>query len=56
MTMDEYVAELESKADHKLVALIRDWPTETKLYMYLHHAQLAYMAAFMQVIQGMPKK
>lgn len=48
MNLEQYVASLEQQVDPTLVADIKDWPVETKLYMYLHNIQLAYMAEFKQ--------
>jgi hypothetical protein len=51
MTQDEYLRELASQVDPDLVEKFRDWPTETKLYMYLHHIQLAHMARFEHMLK-----
>ena len=50
MTLEEYVKELESKVDLNFVESIKDWPTETKLYMYLHNIQLSYMQKYMLMV------
>lgn len=46
MQMNEYVKELETQVDPTFVENIKDWPVETKLYMYLHNIQLAMMKEF----------
>ena len=46
MEMNEYVKELEAQVDPTFVEKIKDWPVETKLYMYLHNIQLAMMKEF----------
>jgi hypothetical protein len=46
MEMNEYVKELEAQVDPIFVEKIKDWPVETKLYMYLHNIQLAMMKEF----------
>lgn len=51
MTIDEYVAELESQVDPEFVNKVKDWPADTKLYMYLHNIQLGYMAKFFEEIK-----
>lgn len=50
MNMEEYVASLESQVDPTLVEDIKDWATETKLYMYLHNIQLGYMREYRQLL------
>ena len=54
MTQEEYVYELEKQVDPDLLEKFRDWPTETKLYMYLHHIQLAHMARFEHMLKEHP--
>jgi hypothetical protein len=51
MTQEEYVYELEKQMDSDLLQKFRDWPTETKLYMYIHHIQLAHMARFEHLLK-----
>ena len=51
MTQEEYVYELEKQVESDLLQKFRDWPTETKLYMYLHHIQLAHMARFEHMLK-----
>ena len=53
MTIEEYVSELESQLDPAVVEKFKDWPVDTKLYMYIHHLQLAYMTEFKQLIMEM---
>jgi hypothetical protein len=51
MTQEEYVYELEKQVDPDLLQKFIDWPIETKLYMYIHHIQLAHMARFEQLLK-----
>jgi hypothetical protein len=51
MTQDEYLRELASQVDPDLVEKIRDWPDETRMYMYLHNIQLAHMARFEHMLK-----
>ena len=51
MTQEEYVYELEKQVDPDLLQKFIDWPIETKLYMYIHHTQLAHMARFEQLLK-----
>jgi hypothetical protein len=51
MTQEEYVYELEKQVGPVLLEKFIDWPTETKLYMYIHHIQLAHMARFEQLLK-----
>ena len=53
MKLEEYVKSLESSVDPSLVKSIKDWSDDTKLYMYLHNIQLAYMAEFKQMLLEM---
>ena len=53
MTLDEYILVLEKDVDPELIQCIQDWPNDTKLYMYLHNIQLAYMKEFSQRLQEM---
>lgn len=50
MTLEDYVKSLEPQVDPTLVREIRDWSYDSKLYMYLHNIQLAYMAEFKQLL------
>ena len=47
MTVEEYVSELEVQLDSDVIEKFKDWPVDTKLYMYLHHIQLQFMADYM---------
>ena len=51
MTVEEYVTELELKLDPAVVEKFSDWPVDTKLYMYIHHRQLGYMAEFKKLLE-----
>jgi hypothetical protein len=53
MTVEEYVTELELelKLDPAVVEKFSDWPVDTKLYMYIHHLQLGYMAEFKKLLE-----
>ena len=51
MTQDEYIQELASQVDPVLVEKFRDWPDETRMYMYIHNIQLAHMARFEQLLK-----
>jgi hypothetical protein len=51
MTLDEFVVLLEKDADPALVDAIKYWPTDTKLYMYLHNRQLSMMEDFMKILK-----
>ena len=51
MNTEEYVYELEKQVDPDLLQKFIDWPIETKLYMYIHHIQLAHMARFEHMLK-----
>jgi hypothetical protein len=51
MTLDEFVRILEKNADPALVDAIKYWPTDTKLYMYLHNKQLTMMDEFKRLLE-----
>ena len=51
MTQDEYIQKLASQVDPALVEKFRDWPDETRMYMYIHNIQLAHMARFEQLLK-----
>ena len=51
MTQEEYIYELEKQVDPDLLQKFIDWPIETKLYMYIHHIQLAHMARFEHMLK-----
>jgi len=44
----EYIKELEQIINPSIIEKFKDWPTETKLYMYLHHLQIDMMAKYME--------
>ena len=50
MTVEEYVKELEVQLDSDVIEKFKDWPVDTKLYMYLHHIQLQFMADYMDAL------
>lgn len=50
MTLEEYVLELEQQIP-EIAWKFEGWSTETKLYMYLHHIQLARMAEFKKLLE-----
>ncbi len=52
MKIEEYVAKLEVISDPSLVEDIKDWSTETKLYMYLHNIQLSYMQIYLEKLDA----
>jgi hypothetical protein len=54
MSVDEYVAQLEEKVPDWVVTEFGSWPVETRLYMYLHHMQLARMDEFLALLQKQP--
>ena len=51
MTLDQFVSMLEKDADPALVDAIKYWPTDTKLYMYLHNKQLTMMDDFKKTLE-----
>lgn len=51
MTQDEYLQELASQVDPALIEKFRDWPAETRMYMYIHNIQLAHMARFEHMLK-----
>jgi hypothetical protein len=51
MSVEEYVNELELQLDPATVEKFSEWPVDTKLYMYIHHLQLAYMADFKKLLE-----
>ena len=51
MTLEQFVSLLEQSADPALVDAIKYWPTETKLYMYLHNRQLTMMEEFKKLME-----
>jgi len=52
MTVEEYVSELEEQVPEWVVTRFGLWPVETRLYMYLHHLQLARMDEFKKLLEN----
>ena len=50
MTLDEYVESLQPQVDPEFVEQVKHWPVDTKLYVYLHHIQLAHMAEYKKLL------
>ena len=48
MTPEQYTEILEEQVPSWVVSAFGSWPVETRLYMYLHHLQLAQMEEFKQ--------
>ena len=46
----EYLKEMEQIVNPAIVERFKDWPTETKLYMYLHHFQIEAMSKYMELL------
>jgi len=46
----DYLKELELVVNPAIVERFKDWPTETKLYMYLHHFQIDMMGKFTELL------
>lgn len=44
----DYIKELENVINPAIKEKFMDWPTESKLYMYLHHLQIDMMAKYME--------
>ena len=53
MNIEEYVVELEEQVPAWVVSTFGSWPVETRLYMYLHHLQLARMDEFKQSLSDL---
>jgi hypothetical protein len=51
MNIEEYVDQLEEQVPSWVVSTFGSWPVETRLYMYLHHLQLARMDEFVQLLK-----
>ena len=51
MSIEEYVEKLEDQVPSWVVSSFGSWPVETRLYMYLHHLQLARMDEFLALLQ-----
>jgi hypothetical protein len=56
MKLEKYVLQLEKMCPSDVVKDIKDWPVETKLYMYLHTIQISYMHAFIEKIDKLLDK
>lgn len=48
MTPERYTEILEESVPSWMVSAFGSWPVEMRLYMYLHHLQLAQMEEFKQ--------
>ena len=46
----EYLKEMEQVVNPAIIERFKDWPTETKLYMYLHHFQIDMMGKFTELL------
>ena len=46
----DYLKELEVLVSPATVEKFKYWPTETKLYMYLHHIQIETMNKYMELL------
>jgi len=51
MSIEEYVEQLEEQVPSWVVSTFESWPVETRLYMYLHHLQLARMDEFVRLLK-----
>ena len=51
MNIEEYTDQLEDQVPAWVVSTFGSWPVETRLYMYLHHLQLARMDEFVQLLK-----
>ena len=52
MSIEEYVDQLEEQVPSWVASAFESWPVETRLYMYLHHLQLARMDEFVQLLKA----
>jgi hypothetical protein len=52
MSIEAYVEKLEEQVPSWVVSTFGSWPVETRLYMYLHHLQLARMDEFVQLLKA----
>jgi hypothetical protein len=50
MTLEDYVEFLEIQVAPAFVERVKDWPVDTKLYVYLHNIQLSHMAEFKRLL------
>jgi hypothetical protein len=53
MSIEEYVDQLQEQVPSWVVSTFGSWPVETRLYMYLHHLQLARMDEFKQSLSDL---
>ena len=53
MTLEDYVDFLEIQVNPAFVERVKDWPVDTKLYVYLHNIQLAHMTEFKRLLLEM---
>ena len=53
MSIEEYAEKLEEQVPSWVVSTFGSWPVETRLYMYLHHLQLARMDEFKQSLSDL---
>ena len=51
MSIEEYAEKLEEQVPSWVVSTFGSWPVETRLYMYLHHLQLARMDEFVRLLK-----
>ena len=51
MSIEEYTDTLEEQVPSWVVSSFGSWPVETRLYMYLHHLQLARMDEFLALLK-----
>jgi hypothetical protein len=51
MSIEEYAETLEEQVPSWVVSAFGAWPVETRLYMYLHHLQLARMDEFLALLK-----
>ena len=51
MNIEEYADQLEEQVPSWVVSTFGSGPVETRLYMYLHHLQLARMDEFVQLLK-----
>ena len=52
MSIEEYVEQLEEQVPSWVVSTFGSGPVETRLYMYLHHLQLARMDEFVELLKA----
>ena len=53
MNIEEYADRLEEQVPSWVVSTFGSWPVEIRLYMYLHHLQLARMDEFKQSLSDL---